>query len=160
MLNRIRKNIQDNYSYCGIIHKPTAKQNAFLEDKIMAQQLEDKDEYRLYYRILKAEEAMLCEDWDSISHYIFGDAETGAIVLQIGKHIIPKPIQYQIAIRLYTNKGDMYGEISDIPKCIANCNTNCKISLCKFWNFSGIYRKKLSHCYVVTRRKICDAVSK
>lgn len=116
MLNRIRKNIQDNYSYCGIIHKPTAKQIAFLEQKIEVSVLEDKDEYRLYYRILKAEEAMLCEDWDSISHYIFGYAETGAIVLQIGKHIIPKPIQYKIAIGLYTDKGDMYGEISDIVK--------------------------------------------
>ena len=116
MLNRIRKNIQVNYTNGNIIHKPTAKQIAFLEEKIEAPVLEDKDEYRLYYRILKAEEAMLCEDWDSINHYIFGYAETGAIVLQIGKHIIPKPIQYQIAIRLYTDKGDMYGEILDIVK--------------------------------------------
>ena len=116
MLNRIRKNIQANYTNGNIIHKPTAKQIAFLEDRIKAPVLEAKDEYRLYYRILKAEEAMLCEDWDSISHYIFGYAETGAIVLQIGKYIIPKPIQYQIAIRLYTDKGDMYGEISDIVK--------------------------------------------
>ena len=116
MLNRIRKNIQANYSDGNIIHKPTVKQIAFLEEKIEAPVLEDKDEYRLYYRILKAEEAMLCEDWDSISHYIFGYAETGAIVLQIGKRIIPKPIQYQIAIRLYTDKGDMYDEILDIVK--------------------------------------------
>ena len=116
MLNRIRKNIQANYTNGNIIHKPTAKQIAFLEEKIEAPVLEDKDEYRLYYRILKAEEAILCEEWDSISHYIFGYAETGAIVLQIGKHIIPKPIQYQIAIRLYTNKGDMYDEILDIVK--------------------------------------------
>ncbi len=116
MLNRIRKNIQDNYSCCGIIHKPTAKQNAFLKDKIMSQLLEDKDEYRLYYRILKAEEAMLCGEWDSISQYISGYADTGAIVLQIGKHIIPKPIQYKIAIGLYTDKGDMYSEITDIVK--------------------------------------------
>ena len=116
MLNRIRKNIQANYTNGNIIHKPTAKQIAFLEDRIKAPVLEAKDEYRLYYRILKAEEAMLCEDWDSISHYIFGYAETGAIVLQIGKYIIPKPIQYQIAIRLYTDKGDMYDEILDIVK--------------------------------------------
>ena len=50
MLNRIRKNIQDNYTYCGIVHKPTAKQIAFLENKIPAQVLEDKDEYRAWYR--------------------------------------------------------------------------------------------------------------
>ena len=49
MLNRIRKNIQSNYTYCDIIYKPTAKQFAFLDDKIMAPILEDKDEYRLYY---------------------------------------------------------------------------------------------------------------
>ena len=34
MLNRIRKNIQSNYTYCDIIYKPTAKQIAFLDDKI------------------------------------------------------------------------------------------------------------------------------
>lgn len=116
MLNRIRKNIQDNYTYCGIVHKPTAKQIAFLENKITAQVLEDKDEYRLYYRILKAEKAMLHREWDSISQYICGYADTGAIVLQIGKNIIPKPIQYKIAIGLYTDKGDMYCEILDIVK--------------------------------------------
>ena len=116
MINRIRNNIQTNYGFCDIIRKPTAKQIAFLEDRIKAPVLEDKDEYRLYYRILKAEEAMLCEDRDSVSHCIFGYAETGAIVLQIGKHIIPKPIQYRIAIRLYVDKGDMYGEILDIVK--------------------------------------------
>lgn len=116
MLNRIRKNIQSNYTYCEIIYKPTAKQIAFLDDKIMAPILEDKDEYRLYYRILKAEEAMLCGEWESVSQYICGYAETGAIVLQIGKNIIPKPIQYQIAIELYTDKGDMYSEIMDVVK--------------------------------------------
>ncbi len=116
MLNRIRKNIQSNYTYCDIIYKPTAKQIAFLDDKIMAPILEDKDEYRLYYRILKAEEAMLRKEWESVSQYICGYAETGAIVLQIGKHIIPKPIQYQIAIDLYTDKGDLYNEILDIVK--------------------------------------------
>lgn len=116
MLNRIRKNIQSNYTYCDIIYKPTAKQISFLDDKIMAPILEDKDEYRLYYRILKAEEAMLRGEWESVSQYICGYAETGAIVLQIGKHIIPKPIQYQIAIELYTDKGDMYSEILDIVK--------------------------------------------
>lgn len=116
MLNRIRKNIQSNYTYCDIIHKPTAKQIAFLDDKIMAPILEDKDEYRLYYRILKAEEAMLYGEWESVSRYICGYADTGAIVLQIGKHIIPKPMQYQIAIELYTDKGDMYSEILDIVK--------------------------------------------
>lgn len=116
MLNRIRKNIQSNYTYCDIIYKPTAKQIAFLDDKIMAPILEDKDEYRLYYRILKAEEAMLCGEWESVSQYICGYADTGAIVLQIGKNIIPKPIQYQIAIELYTDKGDMYSEILDIVK--------------------------------------------
>ena len=116
MLNRIRKNIQSNYTYCDIIHKPTVKQISFLDDKIMAPILEDKDEYRLYYRILKAEEAMLRGEWESVSQYICGYAETGAIVLQIGKHIIPKPIQYQIAIELYTDKGDMYSEILDIVK--------------------------------------------
>ena len=116
MLNRIRKNIQSNYTYCDIIHKPTAKQISFLDDKIMAPILEDKDEYRLYYRILKAEEAMIRGEWESVSQYICGYAETGAIVLQIGKQIIPKPIQYQIAIELYTDKGDMYSEILDIVK--------------------------------------------
>ena len=116
MLNRIRKNIQSNYTYCDIIYKPTAKQIAFLDDKIMAPIREDKDEYRLYYRILKAEEAMLRKEWESVSQYICGYAETGAIVLQIGKHIIPKPIQYQIAIDLYTDKGDLYSEIMDIVK--------------------------------------------
>lgn len=116
MLNRIRKNIQFNYTYCDIIYKPTAKQISFLDDKIMAPILEDKDEYRLYYRILKAEEAMLCGEWESVSQYICGYAETGAIVLQIGKHIIPKQIQHQIAIELYTDKGDMYSEILDIVK--------------------------------------------
>lgn len=116
VLNRIRKNIQSNYSYCDIIYKPTAKQIAFLDDKIMAPILEDKDEYRLYYRILKAEEAMLRGEWESVNQYICGYAETGAIVLQIGKHIIPKPIQYQIAIDLYTDKGDLYSEILDIVK--------------------------------------------
>ncbi len=116
MLNRIRKNIQSNYTYCNIMYKPTAKQIAFLDDKIMAPILEDKDEYRLYYRILKAEEAMLRKEWELVSQYICGYAETGAIVLQIGKHIIPKPIQYQIAIDLYTDKGDLYSEIMDIVK--------------------------------------------
>ena len=116
MLNRIRKNIQSNYTYCDIIYKPTAKQIAFLDDKIMAPILEDKDEYRLYYRILKAEEAMLRRDWESVSQYICGYAETGAVVLQIGKHIIPKPIQFQIAIDLYTDKGDFYSEILDVVK--------------------------------------------
>ena len=66
MLNRIRKNIQANYSDGNIIHKPTAKQIAFLEEKIEASMLDDKDEYRLYYRILKAEEAMLCDDWEEV----------------------------------------------------------------------------------------------
>ena len=59
---------------------------------------------------------MLCGEWESVSQYICGYAETGAIVLQIGKHIIPKPIQYQIAIDLYTDKGDLYNEILDIIK--------------------------------------------
>ena len=59
MINRIRNNIQTNYSFCDIIRKPTAKQIAFLEDRIKAPVLKDKDEYRLYYRILKAEKAML-----------------------------------------------------------------------------------------------------
>ena len=116
MLNRIRKNIQDNYICCGIVHRPTAKQIAFLEDKLAAQVLEDKDEYRLYYRILKAEEAMLRGEWDLVSQYICGYADTGTIVLQIGKHFIPKPIQYEIALELYTNEGDMYSEITDIVK--------------------------------------------
>ena len=116
MLNRIRKNIQSNYTYCDIIYKPTEKQISFLDVKIMAPILEDKDEYRLYYRILKAEEAMLRGEWESVSQYICGYAETGAIVLQIGKHIIPKPIQYQIAIELYTDNGDMYSEIMDVVK--------------------------------------------
>ena len=116
MLNRIRKNIQSNYTYCDIIYKPTAKQIAFLDDKIMEPILEDKDEYRLYYRILKAEEAMLRGEWESVSQYICGYAEAGAIVLQIGKNIIPKPIQYQIAIDLYTDKGDLYNERLDIIK--------------------------------------------
>ena len=116
MLNRIRKNIQVNYNVCDIVHKPTAKQIAFLDEKIMAPTLEDKDEYRLYYRILKAEEAMLSGEWKSMQSYIFGDAETGAIVLQIGKNMIPRPLQYQIAIDLYTDKGDMFSEIIDIVK--------------------------------------------
>jgi hypothetical protein len=116
MLNRIRNNIQTNYTFCDIIRKPTAKQIAFLEEMIMSPVLEDKDEYRLYYRILKAEEAMLRREWDLISSFIFGEAETGAIVLQIGKQIIPKPVQYQIAIRLYTDNGDMYNEILDVVK--------------------------------------------
>ncbi len=116
MLNRIRKNIQDNYICCGIVHRPTAKQIAFLEDKLAAQVLEDKDEYRLYYRILKAEEAMLRGEWDLVSQYICGYADIGAIVLQIGKHFIPKPIQYEIALELYTNEGDMYSEITEIVK--------------------------------------------
>lgn len=59
---------------------------------------------------------MLCEEWESVSQYICNYAETGAIVLQIGKHIIPMPIQYQIALELYTDKGDMYSEILDIVK--------------------------------------------
>ena len=116
MLNRIRKNIQVNYNVCDIVHKPTAKQIAFLDEKIMAPTLEDKDEYRLCYRILKAEEAMLRGEWKSMQGYIFGDAETGAIVLQIGKNMIPGPIQYQIAIDLYTDKGDMFSEMIDIVK--------------------------------------------
>ena len=116
MLNRIRKNIHVNYTRNGIVHKPTAKQIAFLDEKIMAPTLEDKDEYRLCYRILKAEEAMLRGEWDSMQGYIFGDAETGAIVLQIGKNMIPRPLQYQIAIDLYTDKGDMFSEIIDIVK--------------------------------------------
>ena len=116
MLNRIRNNIQTNYTFCDIIRKPTAKQFAFLDNKIESPVLEDKDEYRLYYRILKAEEAMLRREYDSISQFIFGEADTGAIILQIGKRIIPKPIQYKIAVRLYTDEGDMYDEILDIVK--------------------------------------------
>lgn len=116
MLNRIRKNIQVNYTCCGIVHRPTAKQVAFLEDKLTAQVIEDKDEYRLYYRILKAEESMLHGEWDSISKYICGYADTGAVVLQIGKYVIPKSVQYEIAIELYTHEGDMYSEITDVVK--------------------------------------------
>ena len=116
MINRIRSNIQTNYTFCDIIRKPTAKQIAFLEEIIMSPAIEDKDEYRLYYRILKAEEAMLNGEWDSIRSFSFGEAEAGAIVLKIGQRIIPKPIQYQIAISLYTDKGDMYDEIVDIVK--------------------------------------------
>jgi hypothetical protein len=116
MINRIQSNIQTNYTFCDIIRKPTAKQIAFLEEIIMSPAIEDKEEYRFYYRILKAEEAMLNGEWDSISSFIFGEAENGAIVLKIGQRIIPKPIQYQIAISLYTDKGDMYDEIVNIVK--------------------------------------------
>lgn len=116
MINRIRSNIQTNYTFCDIIRKPTAKQIAFLEELIMSPAIEDKEEYRFYYRILKAEEAMLSGQWDSISSFIFGEAENGAIVLKIGQRIIPKPIQYRIAISLYTDKGDMYDEIVNIVK--------------------------------------------
>ena len=41
MLNRIRKNIQSNYSYCDIIYKPTAKQIAFLDDKIFTNERQE-----------------------------------------------------------------------------------------------------------------------
>ena len=109
MLNKIRKNIQVNYNVCDVVHKPTAKQIAFLDEKIMAPTLEDKDEYRLCYRILKAEEAMLRGEWKSMQGYIFGDAETGAIVLQIGKNMIPGPIQYQIAISEIGSRGNAPG---------------------------------------------------
>ena len=94
MINRIRSNIQTNYTFCDIIRKPTAKQIAFLEEIIMSPAIEDKEEYRFYYRILKAEEAMLNGEWDSISSFIFGEAENGAVVLKIGQRIIPKPIQF------------------------------------------------------------------
>ena len=47
MLNRICKNIRANYSDGNNIHKPTAKQIAFLEDRIKAPVLEDKDEWFL-----------------------------------------------------------------------------------------------------------------
>lgn len=116
ILNRIRQSIQTNYTFCDILRKPTANQITFLDEQIMAPTLEDKDEYRLYYRILKAEEAMLRKEWESVSRCIYGYADTGAIVLQIGKRIIPKSIQYQIAIELYTDEDDLYGEILDIIK--------------------------------------------
>ena len=71
MINRIRSNIQTNYNFCDIIRKPTAKQIAFLEEIIMSPAIDDKDEYRIYYRILKAEEAMLNGEWDSIIEAVF-----------------------------------------------------------------------------------------
>ena len=44
MINRIRSNIQTNYTFCDILRKPTAKQIAFLEEIIMSPAIEDKDQ--------------------------------------------------------------------------------------------------------------------
>ena len=54
MLNRIRKNIQANYNNGNIIHKPTAKQIAFLEQKIS------------FTAISRVVRAVLDKDWSVV----------------------------------------------------------------------------------------------